>query len=147
MDTPTPLDTLAAALADVDRAVEALLRLAWEPAGALPPEERRRAAGRLVSAYEQADRRADLLLTAIVGAGGCPGLLAAVEAAARRAGERGVGILALRAGGADERGAARALLIAQHAEERADARDLRVRTELVIPWLERLAERRRGEAA
>lgn len=138
--TPTPpIEALAAALAALDRAVEACLRLAWEPAGALPPDERRRQAARLVSAYEQADRRADLLLAALVGAGGAPGLLDAVEGACSTASERTVACSALWAGGAEARPASRALAVALHAEERAAARDALVRRAVVLPWARRRA--------
>lgn len=135
--TPTPpIEAFAAALAALDRAVEACLRLAWEPAGALPPDERRRQAARLVSTYEQADRRADLLLAALIAAGGCPGLLAAVEAACDRALARTLAIYRRRAGVADARGAERALAVCRHAEGRAAARDLAVRRGVMEPWAE-----------
>lgn len=138
--TPTPpIEAFAAALAALDRAVEACLRLAWEPAGALPPDERRRQAARLVSTYEQADRRADLLLAALIAGGGCSGLLEAVEGACHQALDRVVACYALRAGGAEARPASRALAVALHAEERAAARDALVRRAVVLPWARRRA--------
>lgn len=152
MTAPTPpIDPLLAALADLDRAVEACLRLAWEPAGALPPDERRRQADRLVSAYETADKRADLLLSAIIGAGGCPGLLDATARAARAASERTGAVLALRSALSPDdvpglRAAERARVLAEFAEARANARDLRVRREVVQPWAEYRAARQHEEA-
>lgn len=138
--TVSPLTDLQAALTAVDDAVGACLALAW--ATGIAPDDRRRAAQRTVGAYETADRRADLLLAAIVEAGGASGLLGAVEAACHRAGERVTHVYALRAGMDDKRPGDRAATIAEHAYERALARDQYVRDRIVTPWWQR-----RGEAA
>lgn len=152
MDAPTPLDTLAAALTAVDRAVESCLALAWspEPTG----DERRHTARRLVDAYERADRRADLLLGAMIAEHTIPSLSALLdvtEAACRRASDRTAAAYALQAGLplADRAGlaaAGRALILAEHAEGRAAARDLLVRSAVALPWARRRAGRRKGAA-
>jgi prolyl-tRNA synthetase len=166
MAEPTPLDALRAALADVDRAVEGCLALAW--AAGLDPDDRQRAAQRAVDAYQRADQRADLLLSAIIADGGAPGLLDTTEAAVKRANERTGAVLALRSGlpvtpealaeakDAEEnkrmpkdpalRTAEHARMVAEHAEGRAAARDLRVRREVLLPWAQRRV-RRTEEAA
>lgn len=128
MTTPTPFDALGSALVAVDRATEAALALAWsdEPTG----DARRIAARRVVAAYEAADKRADLLLTAIIGAGGTRGLDDALGAAHRRATERLTGCYALR----DEPGGERAAVVAEHAAERALARLARAQV-VALQWI------------
>jgi hypothetical protein len=131
MTTPTPRDTLITALEAVDRAVEAALALAWarEPTG----DARRAAARQTVSAYEAADRRADLLLGVIVADGGTRGLDDALGAAHLRATERLTGCYALRAG-SDDAGADRACMVAEHAAECALARLARAQ-QVALTWI------------
>lgn len=132
MDAPTPLDALAAALRAVDDAVHACLALAW--ATGIAPDDRRRAAQRTVGAYEAADKRADLLLAAIVDTGGARGLDDALGAAHRRATERLTGCYALR----DEPGGPRAVLVAEHAADAALGRLCRAQV-VALAWLARKA--------
>lgn len=135
----TPRDALSTALAEVDRHVERLLALA--SAGEMAPDERQAAADAAVSAYELADRKADALLSAIIAAGGCPGLLDTVEAACRRAGDRVTRVFVERRAMADPRPGDKAVAVALHAYDRAEVRDGRVRAEIVTPYWQRLAER------
>lgn len=136
MDAPTPLETFALALVAVDRAVETCLSLAWaaEPTG----EARRSAAARVVSAYEAADRRADLLLGVIKADGGTRGLDDALGAAHLRAMERLTACYALRAS-TDGPGGTRAALVAEHAAERALTRLARAQ-QVALAWLARRKE-------
>lgn len=129
--TVSPLTDLLAALTAVDDAVGACLALAW--ATGLAPDDRRGAARRAVAAYEAADKRADLLLTAIIGAGGTRGLDDALGAAHRRAMERLIACYALRAG-SDGPGGGRAVLVVEHAAERALARLARAQV-VALQWI------------
>lgn len=125
----TPRDALAIALDEVDRAVERCLSLAT--AGAMAPDERQAAADRTVRAYELADTKAEAILSAIIAAGGCPGLAATVEAACDRASAR---VAAAWGQGAKQQA------VARHAYQRAAERAQRVTEAIVLPYWRRRVE-------
>ena len=134
------LAQLREALADVDAAVECCLAVAVIAPG-IEAETRQAAADVAVTDYEAADAVVEALLSAIIAAGGCPGLLDTVEAACRRAGDRVTRVFVERRAMADPRPGDKAVIVAQHAYDRAEARDARVRAEIVTPYWQRLAER------
>lgn len=130
---------LRAAMVALDDAASALLAVAWLD-DATPPVIRRASADAAVTTYEAADGIVDALLNAIIADGGGTGLLAAVEDACRRASDRVSAVYrqaASQSGAAHDRAADRALAVANDAQCRAWARDLRVRADIVIPWIYR----------
>lgn len=122
----TPRDALAGALAELDRAVDRCMALAE-----MEPADRAEGAAGIVSAYEVADRRVEVMLSALLTAGGCPGLLDVLLAACDRASVRALQPLG-------PRGRA----VAQHAHGRAQSREQQVIAEVALPYW-----RRRVEAA
>ena len=142
-----PLDALAAALAELDRAADRCVALALTRG--LDPDARQAATDQAVDAYEMADRRVELMLSALIGAGGCGGLLAALHEAGTRAAARDTAVrwqwlLSVEPSAPFDR----AMRLTEHAMALADARYLRVSTEIALPWHQRrvaaLLEQARG---
>lgn len=126
----TSIVQLQDALAKVDSAVACCLAVAELPVETTS-ETRQAAADVAVRDYEATDAVVEAILSAIIAAGGCPGLAATVEEACDRASAR-----VATAWGQE----AKQQAVAAHAYQRAAERAQRVTTALALPYWRRRVE-------